>query len=131
MDHNDNNTMLEDTTIRAWKELKKVVMEAATSSIPRGRRYSPKIWWNKRAEELAKKWKQLKAKHNPEAKAEFNAVSRQSVKEICEMRRDTWRSYVSDELNPRTNPSLVFKMMNSIDGRGKSNHPATHLAIAY
>jgi len=129
MDHYDSNTKLEDTIDRAWEEFKKVVMEAATSSIRRGRRYSPKIWWNERGEELTEKWKQLRteAKHKPEAKAEYNAVSRQSDKEICEMRRDTWRSYGLDKLNPRTKPSLVFKTMNSIDGRGKSNHPTTPL----
>jgi len=49
--------------------------------------------------------KQLRteAKHNPEAKAEYNAVSRQSVKEICEIRKDTWRSSVSDELTVSQN----------------------------
>jgi hypothetical protein len=56
----------------------------------------------------------------------FNEATRQSMRELNDMRAESWQEFVS-ELDPRTNTKQVFQVIRKVDGKGRAEHPGTPL----
>ena len=132
-----------ETTLTAWpeesenwnvyklsRELNGAIVEAAKQSIPQGKHHNPKPFWNKELTEAHKESNQARQDaHLSDAHAELYKAARLKVDEVTKTSKiESWRNY-TNELDPRENPTKVWRTIAAMDGRKTKTRSGTSIKL--
>ena len=123
--------IIDDTVVAMTKDFNNIILEAARKNIPRGARKNPLPWWNDEVDRAVKARKDARkqAQTNEDLNEVWIEAARNAREVTQKAKEDQWHKFVSTELSDRTNPTKVWNIIKSMDGRAPKPPPNTPLHV--